>query len=274
MRMRKLLFFIALLCMHTGSHAQYHLLKGSWVTPAQENILIADTTGLKNYNYWTNADLYEEHFRLLILGDTLSFRKTYTSSRTNFKVQHLDRYDLKLITLTDSLLVVSPASSFSKNFWKNQEQITFQRQDYTLDSALELEWITFHTTGCFGTCNTYHLQVDRTGTYKLHKAVVYNQETDLKDSTAAGYFTGKLPDSLFQPLLFALRTINLRNLKMNSHFCCDAPLLTIIPHFNGQSRYFKTMFYPRMSTRLVIALYNICRYSNGKRTNEKFTLEE
>ena len=272
--MLKMLFFIALLFMYSNARAQHHLLKGSWVTPAQEHLLIIDTTSSTYYNYFTNSELHEDHGRLYIIGDTLSFLKTYTRYSNKITTAHKDRYDLKIITLTDSLLVVSPVSTFSKKFFLNQDTLYFQRQDYTIDNTFRFEKIIFHTTRCYGSCDVYHLEVDRSRSFKLHKAFMYNQETYLEDSIAEGYFTGELPDSLFQPLLHALLTTNLRNLKMDSQLCCDGSLKTMIVYFNGQRKYFKTMFTPRMTDRLLIALYRICRNSNGKRTNEKFKLEE
>jgi hypothetical protein len=271
MRIHKILI-IALLLMTTISRAQS--LKGSWITSANELLLITDTTGGRYDNYFSNAQFTDEHFRLFILGDTLSFRKTYTSSRTNFKVQHVDRYDLKISSLTDSLLTVSPASEFSKKFFNEQEQLRFRRQDHITDSSLHFEKIVFHTSKCYGTCNVYHLQVEQSGAFKLNRAFMYNHETYLEDSTAEGYFSGELPDSLYQPLLHALRTINLRSLHMDTVLCCDAPVKTVIVYFNGQRKYFKTMFPPKLTDRLILALYNICIYANGSRVKEPFKLEE
>jgi hypothetical protein len=263
---------IVLLLMNTSSRAQ--TLKGSWVTNANEQLFISDTTGSHFDNYFSVPRLHDEYFRLFNVGDTLSFRNSYTSSRTNFKVQHVDRYDLKIIKFTDSLLVVSPASDFSKNYFGNQQQLRFRRQDHIIDTTLHFEKIVFHTTQCYGTCNVYHLQVEQSGAFKLHRAFMYDHETYYRDSTAEGYFTGQLPDSLYQPLLHALRTINLRSLNMDTVLCCDAPVKTVIVYFNGQRKYFKTMFPPRFTDRLILALYNICGYANGSRVNEPFKLEE
>jgi hypothetical protein len=263
---------IALFFLNNPSRAQS--LKGSWITADNEWLRIIDTTGVQHDNYFSNSQFHDEHFRLFMVGDTLSFRKTYTSSRTNFKVQHVDRYDLKISKLTDSVLIVSPVSEFSKKFFNDQQQLRFQRQDHITDTTLHFEKIVFHTSKCYGSCNVYHLQVEQTGIFKLHKAFMYNQETYLEDSAAEGYFSGQLPDSLYQPLLRALRTINLRSLHMDTVLCCDAPVKTMIIYFNGQRKYFKTMFPPKLVDRLILALYNICVYANGSPVKEPFKLEE
>lgn len=263
---------IVFLFMNTPAGAQ--VLKGSWLTDANEQLFITDITSNEYDNHFSKPRYHAEYFRLYIVGDTLSFRNSYTSSRTNYKVRYVDRYDLKIIKFTDSLLVVSPASDFSKNYFNNQQQLRFHRQDHMVDTTLHFEKIIFHTDFCYGTCNVYHLQVNEAGTFRLHRAFMYKNKTYYRDSAAEGYFSGQLPDSLFQPMLHALRTINLRNLYMDTILCCDAPVRTIIVYFNGQRKYFKTAFPPRLMDRLIIALYNIGAYANGSRMNEPFKLEE
>lgn len=274
--MKKLITTLILFAYVMCSYAQLSKLKGAWITPEQEYISIVDT-GNKRENYISNTELQDEHFRLVIIKDTLSFQRRYTSSRTQFKVQHLDRYDLKLIRLTDSIMEVEPVSSFSKNFWKGKDRLTLKRQELTRDTTLQIEKIVFHTTRCFGTCGTYHMEFDKNGSFKLFAEFIHNDYNWKGDTAHHGYYRGKMPGATYDTLIRALQTCNLRTLRMTSQECCDAPLLTIIIYFNGgQRRYFKTMFYPVIAREMIHTLYNFSRnaITYATKTDEKFEFEK
>jgi hypothetical protein len=274
--MKRLLTTAAFISFVVCSYAQVARVRGTWITPEQECLAIVDT-GKSAENYISNTDLRDEQLGLELINDTLSFQRHYTSSRTQFKVQHLDRYDLKLIRLTDTVMVVEPASSFSKGFFNGRDRLTFTRQELTRDTTLQIEKIIFHTTRCYGTCGIYHIEIDKTGSFKLHSEFVHSDSSWKGDITRQGYYRGKMPNSIHDSLIKAIQTSNLRALRMAKHECCDGSLLTIIIYFNGgQRRYFKTMFYPVIARNMVNILYNFTRnaINYGTKTDEKFELEK
>ena len=258
----------------TSAFGQLNKLKGTWITPAQELLLIDDTTNLNNGNYLSNSQLQDENFELFIYGDTLSFQKRYYSSRTNYEKLYVDRYDLKLLKLTDTVIIAKPASKHARDFFKGRDRLAFKRQEFAIASNLKFEKIVFHTTECFGTCSVYHLQVDRSKSFKLHAPIVYSNKGFQSDTALQGYFTGQLSDTLYNKLMKALQTSNLQTLRMRSALCCDGSISTIIVYFNGQRKYYKIMFPPTIANNLIATLYQVCQNSNGTKTNEKFKLEE
>ncbi len=271
----KILLIISSVLIWTSSYAQLDKLKGIWITQAQELIQIEDTGDLKNNNYLSNSLPRDDNFELFIYGDTLSFQKRYYSSATNYEKLYTDRFDLKIISISDTSFAVSPVSSFSKKFFQGKSKLVFIKQSFAVDPTIEFEKIIFHTTECFGRCNVYHLQVDGSGSVKLHRQLVYSQVIGAPaDTTVEGYFTGQVGDTSLKKLIRALQTCNLRTLKMNNTLCCDGSVSTIIVYFNGQRKYFKTMFPPAIANELISVLYNICDEKGFTKTVDKFELEE
>lgn len=175
----------------------------------------------------------DEGMALFIYGDTLSFQKGYYSSSTNYEKLYADRYDLKIVKSSDTIITVKPVSKLSKQFLQNRSAITFKRQSFAIDTSVKFEKIIFHTTECFGTCPVYHLQVDNSRQVKLNAQVVYKPRSGYQTDTASqGYFTGQLSDTTFEKLIRAIQTCNLRTLKMNNALCCDGSVSTIIVYFN------------------------------------------
>jgi len=271
----KTLLIISTFLICTRSYSQLDRLKGIWITPAQELIQIADTGDLKNANYLSNSKLSDENFELYIYGDTFSFQKRYYSSATNYEKLYVDRYDLKVIKSSDTSFVARPVSSFSKKFFQDKPELTFTKQEFAIDTAIKFDKIIFHTTECFGTCPVYHLQVDKSKKVKLYTEVVYKPRNGFQTDTASqGYFIGQLSDTTFEKLIKAIQTCNLRTLKMNNALCCDGSISTIIVYFNGQRKYFKTMFPPTIANELIKTLYDICEEGGLTKTFDKFKIEE
>jgi hypothetical protein len=274
--MKNLISTIILIPYLMYSYAQPDKLKGAWITPQQELITIVENYSSSRENYLSNTDLEDKHFRLFVIKDTLSFQRHYTSSRTQFKTQHVDRYDLKLLRLTDSVLEVEPASSFSKEFFKGKNRLTFIRQEYTADTSLKIEKIVYHTTRCYGTCGIYHMEIDSTGSFKLHAEFIHSDYNWQGDTAKHGYYKGRVPDSTYKKIIKTLQTCNLRTLRMRSEECCDAPLQTVIVYFNGQRKYFKTMFYPYIAKEMIRTLFNFSyeAINYGTKMDEKFEMEK
>ena len=142
-------------------------------------------------------------------------------------------------------------------------------------NPIKLEKIIFHTSFCFGTCPTYHLQIDSNKQVKLFAEEVYQGKSlFLRDSTKMGYFIGEIPDTTFIKLAEELQSIGIDTLKFDGVNCCDGSVKTIIVYYNGKRKYLKSMFPPKIAENLIDRLNNICRNYNFKRTTEKFKIEE
>lgn len=246
-------------------------LKGTWVTNDLEYLYISDTSYQTN-NYLGNSTLREQGFILYLLGDTISLQSHYTSSTTDFKVKYVEKYDLKIKELTDSTLTVIPVSDFSKRFL-NKRIIIFKKQEFNVDNSISFEKIIFHTTECFGSCNVYHLQIDSSKNIQLQVEVAYKNRSYQRDTSKQGFYSGRLSDSLYKQFIHAIKTSSLRQLKMNNTECCDGVVITMIIHFNGQRKYFKTMTPAMISSNLVATLYKICSAGNLTKTRAAFILE-
>lgn len=146
------------------------------------------------------------------------------------------------------------------------------------DKSIAFEKIIFHTSMCFGTCPTYHLEVDEAKNMKLYSETVFSDKKgafnyDL-DQEKMGYFVGKVSDTTFIKLKNELNTIGLDSLNFDGSNCCDGSLKTIIIYYNGKRKYLKAMFPPEKADKLIYILKDICETPNLKRTNLKFDIED
>ena len=255
----KKLFYILTLLTCTSIYGQLNKLKGKWITIDQDVIIIADTSNSFNRNYLSNTLLESENFELVIIGDTLSFRKTFYSLSGTNKIKGISRDDLKVINLTDSIMELRPVSTLSKSFFQNRAKLVFTKQEFASDSSIQFEKIVFKSSKFLG-FPIYHLQIDKSKLLLLH--------------SPDGYFTKKLSDTSFQKILNAIQTCNLRTLRMSNELCCDGPLTTIIVYFNGKRKYFKTMFPPKIVGTLIQALFDVCEEDDLRKTSDSFKLEE
>lgn len=271
----KTILLISSLFIWTASFGQFDKYAGTWISEQQDCMLIQDTTNQYDNSNMLCTVVRDEGMALFIYRDTLSFQKRYYSSATNYEKLYVDRYDLKVIKSNDTVLIVKPVSKLSKQFLQNRTSITFKRQSFAVDTSIKFEKIIFHTTECFGTCPVYHLQVDNSKQIKLNAQVVYKPRSGYQTDTASqGYFTGQLSDTTFEKLVKAIQTCNLRTLKMNNALCCDGSVSTIIVYFNGQRKYFKTMFPPTIANELIRTLYDICEEGSLTKTSDKFNIEK
>ncbi|MFN8282072.1 MAG: DUF6438 domain-containing protein [Chitinophagales bacterium] len=145
----------------------------------------------------------------------------------------------------------------------------------TDDKKIQLEKIIFHTSICFGSCPTYHLQVDKDKNIKLYAEHVYKTGGRFyeDDSTKTGYFIGKADDSTFDKLINELNTIGLDSLQFRKANCCDGSIKTIIVYYNGKRKFMKSMFPPEEANELIDILYDICHTKSLKRSAEEFEVE-
>jgi hypothetical protein len=148
------------------------------------------------------------------------------------------------------------------------------------DKSFKFEKIIFHTTGCFGTCPTYNLEIDNDKTVKLFTSQFYAElkkplYIETLDTSKMGHFTGSINNRTYNDLINILQASNIDSLSFDSSaMCCDGSVKTIIIYYNGKKKYLKSMFPPDKADNLIGSLYAICKDSNLKRTTEKFKIED
>src|SRR3954468_3289522 len=85
--------------------------------------------------------------------------------------------------------------------------------------TVDFEKIVFHTSQCFGTCPTYHLQIDKYQRVKLYAEQVFKKPGDIAsyedDKAKMGYFIGKASDSSFRKLTGELNKVGLDTLEFD-----------------------------------------------------------
>lgn len=146
---------------------------------------------------------------------------------------------------------------------------------YKTEPTSAFEKIIFHTSECFGTCPTYHLEIDSDKRVKLYAEKVYKDKIGRSyeiDSTKVGYFTGFAKDSIFLALNKETKSIGLENIEFDGVSCCDGSLKTIIVYYDGKKKILQSMFPPEEANNLIKILYEICDKSELERTT-KFTIE-
>lgn len=151
-----------------------------------------------------------------------------------------------------------------------------QSSNKQTEKICSFEKIIFHTSRCFGTCPTYHLEVDSNKNLKLYAKTVYKDDKDFsfeKDTIKMGYFNGLVSDTTFTLLDKELNTIGLDTLEFDSASCCDGSLITIIVYYEGKRKYLKSMFPPDKANKLIATLYDICEKSKLTKTTNKFDIE-
>ena len=268
------LYTILTLSSCNTAYSQLDKLKGSWVTPDNEFLEIRDTINKSDGSNYIGTPKYDLGLRLYQYQDTLSFQKQYYSSATNYEKLYIDRYDLQIIRFNDTNLVVKPVSDFSKSFFNDKKILTFTKQEYLIDKDISFEKIIFHTSYCFGTCSTYHLEITSNRKTKLHAEQVYKKRSSETDKDKIGYFKGQINEKKYAKLINSLQTCNLNTLEFDGQLCCDGSVITIIVYFNRQRKYLKSMFPPVLANNLIEALYDICSEHELQRTDEKFVIEK
>jgi len=144
------------------------------------------------------------------------------------------------------------------------------------DRTINLEKIIFHTSVCYGSCPTYHLQVDSNKRIKLFAEQVFKNDPHITfelDSSKMGYFIGIVSDTTYNKLTNNLQNVGLKTLEFDGANCCDASIKTIIIYYDKRRKYLQSMFPPEKANKLISTLYEICETSKLERTNEKFEIE-
>ncbi|WP_439558115.1 hypothetical protein [Dyadobacter sp.] len=244
-----------------GSYAftQPAKLKGAWVSSQQELIEIKNI-GRDSTNVLANKLLKENYFHLFIFGDTLSFQHIYTSSATDFKVEYTDRYDLKIVSLSDSTLKVKPISKFSKSYFKNRPLIKLRRKEHLIDTTLVFEKLIYNATPAwFSPAVTVKLDNRR----NLSLSIT-NPYPPSNGELPTGDYTTVLDDNTYQEFIQTLQNSNIRSMKFGTQEVNDSPEITLDIYFNGQRKYLKATDVPTVANNLLTFIRRLQRYPGLK----------
>lgn len=256
--------------IYISSYGQVDKLRGVWITPEQDLILIDDTA--ETSNELVNRLLEDRINYLSIYNDTLSFQKRYYGSMEENAKLIVDKYDLKIISNSDTDLIVQPVSTLSEVFFQNRLLLVFRRQEFAIDTTIDFEKIIYHTTECFGPCPTIDLEIDN------NRNIYINYETSNTldyDPFESGQYIGILDDPMYQELVLLIKTCNLKTLRFDTTIIgADAPYRTFIIYFNGQRKYLSSMLPPTIMDRLIDYLDNIHIRTRLSKTKEKRKLEK
>lgn len=255
-------------------YAQLDQLKGTWISTQQDVLVISDTLNTPRSSNMLCTAEKDENMSFYLIGDTLSFQKRYYSSATNYTQLYIDRYDLIIVSRTDTSINVRPVSDLSKEFFNNRTSITFIKQEYNVDRTINFEKIIYHTTTCLGNCPEIDLEIRNDKSIYVNSKVYIGDWRLQFDSSRSGTFAGKLSDTLYNELIHNLQTCNLRTLTFPEKHGADAPVTTMIIYYNGQRKYLKSMFPPAIAYQLINYLFYINTKATLTRTDEKRTLEK
>lgn len=279
----KLLFLIFLSIILFGCKDKKVLkledLIGKWITSENDFIEIRNTTNkYDNSNYLVVKGVGNSRGKAVFLyGDTLSFQNRYYSSETNNEELYIDSFNFKVVSITDSFLILNPICENSLTSFEERQNIKFTKQNYAKFDSITFDKIIFHTTYCYGHCPEYHLEVDKSGNTRLFREMVYkkvDKRNIRPDTSKIGYYEGVISDELLNGLKTELNTCNLNTLEFDGATCCDGTIRTIIIYYNNQRKYLKSMFPPQISKDLINHLYKICEEANLKRTDDEFIIEK
>lgn len=273
--MRKTLIIFILLLVVSNCMCQLNRFVGTWISKSNDFIEIRDTTKKNSSSNYLGVNGRDHRMSVFLFEDTLSFQERFYSSRTNYKKLYIKRFDLKVIKHNDTSLVVKPVSNLSSKLFKNRDEILFTKQEYSVDDEIILEKICFHTSYCFGTCPTYHLEIDSSKNVNLFIEEIYKKDSEFEvDKDKIGYYKGEIENHDYSKLVNLIRTCNLNLLKFDEADCCDGSVITIIVYYNGKRKYLKSMFPPKIANKLISFLYDLCENTQLIRTKEEFEIEK
>lgn len=137
--------------------------------------------------------------------------------------------------------------------------------------------IIFHTTGCYGKCRTYHLEVDSDKNLRLYIETAYKNEELLNfetDTSTIGYYIGKADNKTFAFINSELKNIGLDTLEFNSSMGIDGSMKTIIVYYDGKRKVLQSQIPPKAADKLIALLYSLCETNNLTKTTKEFGIED
>lgn len=142
-------------------------------------------------------------------------------------------------------------------------------------SQSNLQKIIYHTTGCFGTCPAYSLEIGKDKSVKLVILRAFKKGEGMKqDSARIGSYTGKLTKDQYKELLGQIKAADIDHLRFPDVLCCDGPVVTLIVYNGKERRYLKSMTPPQEARSLLNYLFSLCENSRFKKTAKKLTIEQ
>jgi len=250
------IFVLLFLTISNLAFSQKKELVGNWISDNNEMIAISADDKVEKQTI-TNSKLRNQQFYLEIFKDTLSFQDKYYSSSENYEKLHVIQYNLKILKLTDSVLIAKPVSRASRKFFNTSDPIKFINQNLIKNDEFNFEKLIFTASSCNGTCPVLQMRIS--GDQKIEMNAKYSDESGLLiDKDKSGSYFGKLNDSLYSELIDLLIKSKIETLNIsNEMLCCDGAVKTIEVYHNGKRNYVQTMFEPRMLRELIGFLYDL-----------------
>jgi hypothetical protein len=254
------------------SFSQIEKLKGNWISEDNEMISIVENPNEKNS---LTSKISNDDFYLKIISDTLSFQSKYFTSSDNYKKMITDKYDLKIIELSDSLLIVKPVSKFSKKFFNSEKIIIFKNQKYITDKSFKFEKLVFYKSECFNYCPEINFMIDSHRNIKINAIYFLEPYLINIDKEKSGNFIGKLDNETYNQLIDKLIKAKIGTINITDDpLCCDGTIKRIIVYHNGKRNYIETMFAPRILRELILYLSDLTNQIKLTRTEDKFEFEK
>lgn len=142
------------------------------------------------------------------------------------------------------------------------------------EQKFSLEKIIFHSSMCFGTCPSYHLEIRRNRDTRLYSEVVFKKNSDYEeDKEKIGYFIGSIDKTNFIKLENLIQKVGIDTLKFDNINCCDGSVIKLIVYYNGKKKVLESMFPPKESNELIKQLFFICKNHQLRKTERIFKIE-
>ncbi len=236
---------ILTLFIFANANAQFEKVGGHWENEdslrmgiraeSSGNYIITNPTN--RFNFLDN----NRRFSVRILGDTLRFGNDIVAMRDTIPIDTVyfeNFHDFKIITCTDSTLVIVPISPQSIKLLKNRDTLRLSRIDYQLEKSVAFEKLILNHVAPKDYIyeneeddkTSFYLEIDK-------KKNIYIDGTFYKDlggwttlqgwrypsyyvidNSLTGKFTGTLPDSIYDEIM--------HQLKLNAKYSLMEPILS------------------------------------------------
>lgn len=140
---------------------------------------------------------------------------------------------------------------------------------------VKFEKITFHTSSCYGMCDTQLLEIKSDKKIRLYNQVIYSKNEDgvFVDTKKVGYFTGTATDSSFIKLCREFNKVGIDSLNFDGTVCCDGVIYSLIIYYDGKKKMLQSMTPPQKAQNLLRALHEIADTKNLSKSEIEFEIE-
>lgn len=206
---------------------------------------------------------YPEEHRYIIKNDTLRLYSKYTTSTDRFLKVHVRTYDFRITKSSDSLLQLMPVNANALAISNNKTLLNYTERSSIQDTHFRFKEIRFRSTSCHGNCPDMTIQITSDQDLKF-----IGREHAIKK----GFFTAKVPDSLYTRLREILSLSDLKHLKAWSQVVYDAPEYTLEIAYDDQIKCLRTYFLPAVCHELVLYLQTIAGQVELEKHDDVFEL--